>query len=108
MVSTVYPEFSSQSKASDHLSRMVPGEAKTVRREVASILKAVVPNLVSLAFTTDLWTSLRFLHQLDAHIHHKDWLLHNGVPFVRLVGFGSLSEKEWDYVGKIPKLGGGV
>ena len=86
---------------------MVPGEGKTVRREVASILKAVVPNLVSLAFTTDLWTSLRFLHQPDAHIHHKDWLLHNWVPFVRLVGFGSLSEKERDYVGKIPKGGGG-
>ena len=63
---------------------MVPGEGKTVRREVASILKAVMPNLVSLAFTTDLWTSLRFLHQPDAHIHHKDWLLHNWVPFVRL------------------------
>ena len=76
------------------LSRMVSGEAKHVRKELAAILKAVKPDLVSLAFTTDLWTSRAsdsFI-SLTLTFIDKDWFLHNWVPFVRLFAFNKYKQ----------------
>ena len=85
VVSTLNPRV--KVKHPTTLSRMVSGEAKQVRRDVASILKAVKPDLVSLAYSTDLWTSRAsdsFI-SLTLTFIDKDWLMHNWVPFVRLL-----------------------
>ena len=68
------------------LSRMVKAKAESVRKEVASILRAVKADLVSLGFTTDLWTSRSadsFI-SLTLSFLDKDWSMHNWTPFVRL------------------------
>ena len=67
------------------LSRMVKAKAESVRKEVATILRAVKADLVSLGFTTDLWTSRAsdsFI-SLTLSFIDKDWSLHNWTPFVR-------------------------
>ena len=69
------------------LSRMVTAKAESVRKEVASILRAVKVDMVSLGFTTDLWTSRAsdsFI-SLTLSFLDKDWAMHNWTPFVRLV-----------------------
>ena len=68
------------------LSRMATGKAESVRKEVASILRAVKADLMSIAFTTDLWTSRAsdsFIC-LTLSFLDKDWVMHNWTPFIRL------------------------
>lgn len=68
------------------LSRMATGKSESVRKEVAAILRAVKADLMSIAFTTDLWTS-RASHSficLTLSFLDKEWVMHNWTPFIRL------------------------
>ena len=67
------------------LSRMASSKAKTVLSQVCDINSAVKPDLLSVCFTTDLWTSRTgdsFISLTSSFID-KDWHLHNWTPFVR-------------------------
>ena len=67
------------------LSRMASSKAKTVLSQVCDIMAAVKPDLLSVCFTTDLWTSRTgdsFISLTSSFID-KDWHLHNWTPFVR-------------------------
>ena len=86
------------------LSRMVTAKAESVRKEVASILRAVKVDMVSLGFTTDLWTSRAsdsFI-SLTLSFLDKDWAMHNWTPFVRLL----LEKKNCLFAFKLDQLFG--
>ena len=67
------------------LSRMATTKAKNVLGQVCDILAAVKPDLLSVCYTTDLWTSRAgdaFISLTSTFID-KNWELHNWTPFIR-------------------------
>ena len=67
------------------LSRMASFKAKTVLSQVCDIIAAVKQDLLSVCFTTDLWTSRTgdSYISLTSSFNDKEWNLHNWTPFVR-------------------------
>jgi len=65
-------------KSRHTLSRMASRKAEEVRNEIAAIIVSVMDDLLSLGFTSDLWTS----RALDSYISltltfiDKEWLIH--------------------------------
>ena len=67
------------------LSRMATTKAKDLLGQVCDNLAAVKPNLLSVSYTTDLWTSRAgdaFISLTSTFID-KNWELHNWTPFIR-------------------------
>ena len=62
------------------LSRIAGKKAEELKKEICAILAAVKDDLVSLGFTTDMWTSraMDSFLSLTVSFIHKYWVLHPG------------------------------
>ena len=67
------------------LARMAGKKAEELKKEICAILAAVKDDLVSLGFTTDMWTSraMDSFLSLTVSFIDKYWVLHRYTPYVR-------------------------
>ena len=66
-------------------SRKITEMAKQVSQDINDIIETVKPDLQSVGFTTDLWTS-RAGHSymsLTTHFIDKSWKLHRYTPYIK-------------------------